>query len=99
MLAVDIKDRVVGVYAAHTPQAGQRVGTRGHQFGGAVLGEEVHHHEDVLRADRQIHCATHGGDGVGHTRVPVGQIAMAADLERAEHTHIEVPTAHRRERV
>ena len=35
-----------------THSAAEQVGTRGHQFPHTVLGEEVHHHEDVLRADR-----------------------------------------------
>src|SRR5262245_36342949 len=96
---IDVEDRVVRVDPAHTAHAGERVGAGGNELGGAVLGEQVHHHEDVLGADRQIHRPADGGDRVGGAGVPVGQIAVCADLESAHHAHVEVTAAHHRERV
>ena len=72
----------VGVDPVDAADAGQRVAARRHQLGGAVLGEQRHHHEDALRADRQVHRAADGRDRVGRAGVPVGQVTACGDLER-----------------
>jgi hypothetical protein len=85
---VDVERRVVGVHPAHAAQSGQWVCAFRHQFGDAVLGEQIHHHEDVLGADRQIHRAANGGDVTRRTGVPIGQVRMLTHLKRAEDAHV-----------
>jgi hypothetical protein len=65
----------------------------------ALLGEVLHHHVDVLRADREIHRAADGGNRVLRASVPVGEVATRRDLERAEHAVVEVAATHHPERV
>src|SRR3984957_7525526 len=95
----DVEDGVVGVDPADAGEAGQRVGALLHQLRLALLGEQRHHHVDVLGAGRQVHGAADGGDVVRLARVPVGQVAVGGDLVGAEHADVEVSAAHHREGV
>ena len=72
---------------------------RGHELRRAVLGEQRHHHEDLLGADGEVHRPADGGDRVRRAGVPVGQVAAGGDLEGAEHADVEVAAAHHREGV
>ncbi|MCY1378771.1 hypothetical protein D9M69_664340 [compost metagenome] len=59
----------------------------------------LHHHEDALGADGQVHCAADGGDGVLRAGVPVGQVTVGGDLEGAQHADVQMAAAHHAEGV
>ena len=65
----------------------------------AAFGLMIHHDQDALGADGQIHRASHRGNRIRCAGVPVGEVAGGGHLERAEHAKIEMPAAHHRERI
>src|SRR5690606_15003288 len=69
------------------------------QLGGAVLGEEVHHHEGPAGADREVHGPADGRDGTRGAGRPVGEVAADGDLVGAEDAVVEVAAAHHGEAV
>jgi hypothetical protein len=62
IVRIDEEDCQVGVDAADASQPGQRVGARAHKLGGAVPGQQAHHHEGLSGAGGQVYRAADGGD-------------------------------------
>jgi hypothetical protein len=87
------EDGVIGVDTADAAKARQRIGAFRDELGRTVLAEEGHQHEDILRADSEVHRAAHCGDRVRSAGVPVRQVPVKGHLECTEHTDIEVPSA------
>ena len=94
----DVDHREVGVDAVDAADAGQRIGAALDDLALALLGQVLHHHEDVCFAPiaRSIAPPTAGiASGA-----PVCQLARSPvdrHLERAEHADVEVAAAHHRE--
>src|ERR1035437_1058252 len=98
-LLAEVEDGVVRVDGGHASDPGQRVGAILDQFAVPVAREQFHDHENLLRADREVHGATDRGNRVLAAGVPVGQVAGCRHLERAKHADVEVATTHHPERV
>src|SRR5690606_5476143 len=89
----------VGIETADTRHARDGVAAFGHQFGFALLGQQIHHHVGFLGAEGQVHGAAHGGNGVGCAGAPVGQVAVRGNLERAQNADVQMAAAHHGEAV
>src|SRR5664279_3343663 len=98
-LLAEVEDCVICVDGVHASDPGQRVSAILDQFAVPVAREQFHDHENLLRADREVHGATDRGNRVLAAGVPVGQVAGCRHLERAKHADVEVATTHHPERV
>ena len=64
----------------------------------ALARHMLHDDAHLARAGGEIHRAADQRAAVGHAHVPVGEIAVRRDLERAEDRHVDMPAADHRER-
>ena len=56
----------------------------------------LHHDEDLLCAGSEIHRAADRRNGIRIAGVPIGEVAHARDLKRAQHGQIDMTAAHHR---
>ena len=78
-----IDDAPLGDDMIHAPPPGIGQGTFLDELGGAVLGAQLHGHDDLLGPVDQIHGPAHAEGTVGGG--PVGQISVLGDLKRSQH--------------
>ncbi|ABA51189.1 hypothetical protein BURPS1710b_A1553 [Burkholderia pseudomallei 1710b] len=98
-VAYHVEHREIGVDAIDAAHARHRIRAFGDDLAFALLRQVLHHHEHVLRADREIHRAADRGNRIGRARVPVREIAMRGNLERAEHAIVQMAASHHREGI
>ena len=59
----------------------------------------LRHDEDRLHSCHEVHRTADRRDSVGGTGGPVGEVAVAGNLQGAEHAEVEVSAADHREAV
>src|SRR5256885_428759 len=98
-VGLHVDHREVSIDPVDTARARQGVGAALDDLALAALGEMLHHHQNLLRAHREIHRAAHGRDRVCAAGVPVGEVAGHRYLERPQNAEIEVSAADHAEGV
>src|SRR5947207_1921581 len=98
-VGLHVAHREVSIDPVYTARARQGVGAALDDLALAALGEMLHHHQNLLRAHREVHRAAHGRDRVCAAGVPVGEVASHRHLERPQNAEIEVSAADHAEGV
>ena len=97
-----VHHRQVGDDAVHHAHAGQRqrASRQNFQVHGAVFlfGDMLHQHDHALDAGDQVHRAAHALDHLARNH-PVGQVALLADLHRAQDGQVDLAAANHRKAV
>ena len=70
----------------------------GMNLGSPFLDDMLHDDDDLLDPGDQVHRPAHALDHLAGDH-PVGDVALLADLHRAEHGQVDMPAADHREAV
>src|SRR3546814_15859494 len=93
-----ISDWSSDVCSSDLARAGERQGAAFDDLGIARLVAVAHHHDDALHARDQVHRAAHALDHLAR-HGPVGQVAIAGNLNGAQYGKVDMPAADHGEAV
>ena len=96
-VAADVEDPEVGDHPVHAAERRRRERQPVDQLGGPIFRRMVLQHDQATGAGGQIHRAAHPGDEAAGDG-PVGQVAVAGDLQPSKNRQVDVPAADHAER-
>jgi hypothetical protein len=79
----DRKYAMVCVDPADAANTREGIVTTGYELTLALLGQQIHHHKDLLCADGKIHRPANGRNRIGFTGMPIGEVTLLGDLKGA----------------
>ena len=82
----------VGHDHVHHVAARQRQGAFGDELGIAVLGDMLHHHDDLLHPGDQVHRAAHALHHLARDH-PIGDVPPFGDFHRTQHGQVDMAAA------